>query len=175
MELLLQLFAVLGSAVLLSVMLSRRPIRAWLDPRKAAVTVAIAAAALFCWSVWGEAKTFVDLRRDLAGLDGFQADTALGRAEGQNVAFLEWADRRIPARDTFQILPRDLPRRVDRFIPYGWSTFQLSPRRSVDGSEADWLVFYGVPPESVSWDRIRFGRPLRFGRRFAIAPRMDAG
>jgi hypothetical protein len=175
MELLLQLFAVLGSAVLVSVMLSRRRIRAWLVPRVVAVTVAIAAAALFCWNVWGEARTFVELRRDLAGLDGFEADTVLGRAEGQNVAFLKWADRRIPASDTFQILPRDLPRRVDRFIPYGWSTFQLSPRRSVDQSEADWLVFYGVPPESASWDRIRFGHPLRFGRRFAIAPRMDAG
>jgi hypothetical protein len=166
---------VLGAAVGVSVLLRGRPIRPRLEPRIVAVTAAIAAAALFCWSVWGEARTFVDLRRDLSGLDGFEADTALGRAAGQNVAFLSWADRRIPDRDTFLILPRDLPRRVDRFIPYGWSTFQLSPRRSVDESDADWLVFYGVSPEGVSWDRARFGRLQRFGGRFAIARRVDAG
>jgi hypothetical protein len=174
MALLLQLLGVLVASAVAAALIGGGRLRVP-DPRAVAVTGAIAATALFCWNVWGESKTFVDLRRDLAGLDGFEADTALGRAAGQNVAFLRWTGRRIPAGDTFEILPADLSRRVDRFVPYGWSTFQLSPRRSVDEAEADWLVFYGVSPESVSWDHARFGPPVRYGRRFAIARRIDAG
>jgi hypothetical protein len=173
MALLLQLLGVLVASAAIAALFGGGRLR-FPGPRALAVTVAVTAAALFCWNVWGESRAFVDLPRDLGGTGGFQADTALGRAAGQNVAFLRWARERIPAEDTFEILPADLSRSVDRFIPYGWSTFQLSPRRSAGEADADWLVFYGVPPDSVSWDHARFGRPLRYGRRFAIAARIDA-
>jgi hypothetical protein len=174
MALLLQLLGVLGASAVGAALIGGGRLR-FPGPRAVAATVAIAAGALFCWNVRGESRAFVDLRHDLGGTSGFQADTALGRASGQNVAFLRWAGERIPAGDSFEILPADLSRRVDRFIPYGWSTFQLSPRRSVDEADADWLVFYGVSPESVNWDHARFGRPLRYAPRFAIVRRVDAG
>jgi hypothetical protein len=147
-----------------------------LDRRAVALVAGVVATLLFWANVGGDGKHFADERADLAGASQFDATVAIGRADGQNVRFLGWANDRMGPGDTFAILPADLSRRVDRFIPYGWSTFQLSPHRSVAQSDADWLVFYGVSPDMATYDRSRFEAPLRYGRLYAIARRRsDAG
>jgi hypothetical protein len=172
--LLLQVLGVIAASLVVSAVAPGR-FAGRFDPRAVAVVAAIAGTLLFWGNVWGNGKDFIDQRRDLADASQFDATVAIGRANGENVRFLEWAKGRMAPGDTFAILPADLSKRVDEFIPYGWATFQLSPHRSVAESEADWLVFYGVSPKSVSYDMRTFLTPQRYERRYALARRGDAG
>jgi hypothetical protein len=175
MALLLQVLGVLAGGLVISAFFrggSRGPN---LDPRAVAVVVAVAASLLFWANVLGAGKAFNNERKSLAALSSFDASVEPGADNGQNVAFLEWARKRMHPGDTFAIEPADLWQRVDQFIPYQWSVYQLSPHRSVAESDADWLVFYGTQPEAAPYDKSRFGPPLKYSAGFAIARSRDAG
>jgi hypothetical protein len=175
MDLLLQVVGVLAAGLVVSALLrdgSRRP---RLDRKAVAIAVAGIGMLLFAGHVIGHLRSFYDERKALAGVTRFEAETAPGADNGQNIAFLKWANQQMAPGDTFAVYPTDLRQRVDKFIPYQWSTFQLTPHRSVAPADADWLVFYGADPAAESYDRASFPQPTTFSPGYALARRIDAG
>jgi hypothetical protein len=173
MALLLQVAGVLVAALLVSALVSGRPFRPRLERSAVVVIAAVAATLLFLGHVRGEVNDFRTEHKLLAGVSAFDAYTALGTRYGQNVAFLKWARQRMGGGDTFAIMPPDMFLRVDQFVPYQWSVFQLMPHRSVSPGDADWLVFYGTSPADVNYDERQFAAPIKYGHVFAVARRLN--
>jgi hypothetical protein len=175
MVLLLQVLGVLAGALVISAFVrgDSRGLRP--DPPAIAIVAAIAGCILFWGQAWSVGSELNGERKHLAATRAFDAFVAPGVSQGQNVRFLEWARKRMPRGDTFAIMPADMWQQADMFIPYQWSTYQLSPHRSVAPQDADWLVFYGTAPEALDYDRRAFDPPVKYGPGFALARRHDAG
>jgi hypothetical protein len=173
MDLLLQVAGVLGAALIISALVRGRPLRPRLERSTVAFIAAVAATLLFLGHVRGDVNDFRTERKALAGVSSFDAYTADGANNGQNVAFLKWARQRMGGADTFAMMPADMVVRVDQFVPYQWSLFQLMPHRSVAPGDADWLVFYGTSPADVNYDKRQFAAPIEYSPFFAAAKRRN--
>jgi hypothetical protein len=149
-----------------SIALSRDPRKP--DPRGAAAVVAAVALLAFAVSLPDRVSDLHGERAAHARLTEFEADTWLGRDNGQRVGFLRWAADRIPRHDSFAIVPPDPEL---SWVSKVWITYQLTPRPNVAPEQADWLVFYGVPPETAAFDRARFPRVARYRPLYAVASR----
>jgi hypothetical protein len=96
----------------------------------------------------------------------------LAAGAGTNTAFLAWARAQMVAAQrapTFWMTPATAD--VDGFTNQ-WSTYQLLPARALLlPQRANWLVFYGVDPSTVPYDRAVFAPPKVFSPGYAVAER----
>jgi hypothetical protein len=167
MTLLFQVLGVMAAGIAVMTLWRREGA---ISPMVAAATVAVVLAAALLWpNVWRAGDQLNQMRRAAPEATRFEADLHAGRVLGVNVDFLVWAGDRIPAGDTFAIVP---PAAASI---YQWTTYQLFPRRYAPEGEADYILFYGVDPRRASYDRAAFGKPVVYGSGMAMARRSGAG
>jgi hypothetical protein len=139
----------------------------------AAAVVLVVVVAASAATVGGLARNRVMRDRATGSLGPEAAAVAGGRAYHLNTAFLSWVKRHTDRDERFYVMPNG---RYGDSATYQWTTYQLLPRLSAaEPAGADVLVFHGVDPDAVAWDRSAFEPPLRFARGFALAHRRARG
>jgi hypothetical protein len=119
-------------------------------------------------------NSFSSSIRSNSRLNSWQVEVQPVQVGGQgiNEPFLNWARAKLSqahAKATFWLIPNTA--RSGPLI-YQWSTYRLLPGRETDRQEsANWLVFNGVDPAQVPYDRAAFGHPIMFAPGFALAER----
>jgi hypothetical protein len=161
--------ALVGAAVLVSALIAeQRPLR----DRYAIAAVAVATAvamALVGGNIWNSIQGLNDRAKASSGVDSYAATVAGGATLGLDTQFLEWTRRRIAEDETFYLFPAG-PESDP--ATYQWATYQLAPRLSVvQPNGADWLMFYNVDPDAMTYDRARFDAPVRYAPNLLLAHR----
>lgn len=181
MQLLSQVLGGLGAGLL--VLIAARQVG--IDARRAVGAIAlvpIAVAGLLAPpAIRDGVKDFRDRHRVNAALTAEQAEQQPGVSVGVDVAFLAWAQDRIPDGDTFHLV---IGKSSDEEVVAGvgtrqatilqWSLFQLAPHLAIEqsdkardlrlgeGRSADWIVFYEFEPadyRGVSLGEVDFYAP----------------
>jgi hypothetical protein len=89
-----------------------------------------------------------------------------------NERFLDWARNKMSA--SHRGFRYWISQPSDSFSQQ-WFAYALFPGvRQEAQQDADWLIFYGVGPAGVVYDRSVFGRPITYAPGYTIAERVDA-
>lgn len=164
-----QAFALLlGAAILFPGSLSRSK---WHQFRRAAVILGAVGVVASAVALALVEERLWDQRAAAQELSPFERRTRGGELIGVRVRFVERVRHVIPPGDNFRLL---IGRRGwsegYREGVREWTAYRLHPRTAVDETAAaDWLVFYGRPPDDA--ERSGFDRLRVFGEGYAVARR----
>lgn len=192
MQLLSQVLGALAAGVLVLVVARQ----AGFEHRRAVGAVALVpiavAAFLAAPAVRDGVHEFRERHRVNAPLTAEQAEQQPGVAVGVDVAFLDWAEERLPDGDTFHLVIGSAP---DEAFVAGvgtrqatilqWSLFQLAPHLAIEqsdkardlrpgeGRDADWIVLYEYDP--ADYRGVPLGEVVSYAPGFAIGRVEHAG
>ncbi len=139
------------------------------------LAAAIVAGVLFWDHVWQIGSGLPESTRTASAASSFAAQTAPDPSA--NNTFLGWARNEMRTvtghgRDTYYLEPATVLREPELGQ---WSTYELLPERATSKpSEANWIVFYGIPPTLTAEQRRTFSKIIRFSPGYALALRSNA-
>lgn len=139
------------------------------------LAAAVVAGVLFWDHVWQIASGLPESTRTAAAASSFTAQTAPDPSA--NNTFLGWArnEMRTVTTDghgTYYLEPATVLKEPQLGQ---WSTYELLPERATSTfREADWIVFYGVPPILTAEQRHTFSKVIQFSPGYALALRSNA-
>jgi hypothetical protein len=139
------------------------------------LAAAIVAGVLFWDHVWQIGSGLPGSTRTASAVSSFAAQTAPDPSA--NNVFLGWARnemRTVTAHgnDTYYLEPATVLKEPELGQ---WSTYELLPGRATSTpSEANWIIFYGVPTTLTAKQRRTFNRIFRFSPDYALALRSNA-
>jgi hypothetical protein len=139
-----------------------------------ALAVVAIAALLFFDNAAGLVKAFPTSIRANEQLSSAAVQNVPAAAAGvaSNNPFLDWARNRMTAAHGG--LTYWLPPIADPFNAQ-WVSYALLPGvLQTNQHDADWLIFYGINPSQVAYDRSAFKPPIYYQPGYAIAERLDA-